>query len=286
MTYQTRTTPPQSQASLYGSGPGLAGRATGNSVLEQLLARKDVWRGTVTAGQNEVLDSGYGSLNSCLQGGGWPLGSLIDLSQANNGHGEWQLFGPTLARLSHQAGLIVLVNPPAQPYGPGLAQLGINYQAIKVVRTRQRQALLSALVDTLQAQCCLAVLAWEGRFNWRYAELRKLQLAASQSQCLSVCLRQDRSGRVQSPAPLRLRSQLSGQGLQVQLLKQRGQFRPQVCTLPLPSLWAPEHAELLHTEANAASAQQGAGEQALAKVLAFNTGPKASQPRQGRPGGE
>lgn len=191
------------------------------------------------------------------------MGGLIDIAQANNGHGEWQLLSPALAQLSRQAGLIMLVNPPAMPYAPGLAQLGIDYRAIKVIRSRHKEALLSALVEALQARCCLALLAWEGRFNWRYAELRKLQLAASQSHCLSICLRRDRPGRVQSPALLRLRSQLSHQGLQVQLLKQRGQYQPGLCTLPLPSLWAPEHSQLGH-QWSQASHQHGLG-----KVLNF-----------------
>lgn len=235
-----------------------------NPVLEQLLRRKDVWRGHATGG-GEVVGSGYSSLDSLLQGGGWPMGELVDVSQANNGHGEWQLFGPAIARLSQQAGLILLMNPPALPYGPGLAQLGINHTAIRVVRCRERHSVLAALVDTLNAQCCLTVMAWEGNFNWRYAELRKLQLAASGNQNLCLCLRKDRPGQVQSPAPLRLRGQLTQHGLQVQLLKQRGQYQPQTCTLPLPSLWAPNHADLLGQQ----PATNISHDRGLAKVLSF-----------------
>ncbi len=241
-----------------------------NPVLEQLLRRKDVWRGHAS-GQGEVIDSGFEPLNKCLQGGGWPVGELIDVSQANNGHGEWQLFSPAIGRLSQQAGLVVLLNPPALPYGPGLAQLGIDYRALRVVNSRERQAVLAALVDALNAKCCLAVMAWEGNFNWRYAELRKLQLAASNSQGLCLCLRKDRPGRVQSPAPLRVRGQLTAQGLQVQLLKQRGQYQPQVCTLPLPSLWAPNHKDLgFKTGFNTGTNQHIEPSQGLAKVLTFN----------------
>jgi len=278
MTYQTRTTAPHP--------PVARSNSALNPVLEQLLRRKDVWRGRAVEGAMEVVRTGYGPLDERLQGGGWPVGGLIDVSQANNGHGEWHLFGPALARLSQQAGLILLVNPPALPYGPGLAQLGINHAAIRVVRCRERLAALSALVDTLHAQCCLAVMAWEGNFNWRYPELRKLQLAANHCQGLCLCLRKDRPGRVQSPAPLRLRGQLTDQGLQVQLLKQRGQYQPQVCTLPMPSLWAPNHADLLgHVQPASTSLSQ---DRALAKVLSFKRitqrAPVAPSPSQ--PGGQ
>jgi hypothetical protein len=132
-----------------------------------------------------------------------------------------------------------------------------------VVRNTHRDALLAALVDIVKSQCCLAILAWEGRSKWRYAELRKLQLAATQSQCLSLCMRKQKPGRVQSPAPLRLHSQLVEGGLQVRLLKQRGQFKPHTVTLPLPSLWAPDHHQLLYPEH---SQQPG---RPSAKVLPF-----------------
>lgn len=256
MSYQNRTTAPNASA-------------TSNPALEQLLRRRDVWRGHGTH-TGEVISSGHAKLDPLLQGNGWPLGALVDVSQVSNGHGEWQLFGPAIAKLSQQAGLVLLFNPPALPYGPGLVQLGINHRTIRVVRSQQRQTAIAALIDILNAHCCLAIMAWEGQLNWRYAELRKLQLAASSTASLCLCLRQDRPGRVQSPAPLRLRSQLTQQGLEVQLLKQRGQHQPQLTTLAVPSLWAPNHADLMPNE----PAVIGTGhEHSQAKVLNFTRAP-------------
>ncbi len=239
------------------------------SALEALLRRQDVWRGSTISSQQATVSTGYKDLDESLNGRGWPLGALIDVSQISNGHGEWQLFGPALAKLSHQAGLIILVNPPALPYGPGVAQYGINYQALKVVRCCNRQAVLSALVDAMQAQCCLSILTWEGQFNWRYSELRKLQLSASQSSSLCVCFRRQRPSRVQSPSPLRLHAQLCQHGLQIQLLKQRGQYRPKLCILPITNFSVTDHGKLVGDKVASVSTQTN-GQRGSSKILKFN----------------
>ncbi|WP_460051920.1 translesion DNA synthesis-associated protein ImuA [Sessilibacter sp. MAH2] len=248
-----------------------------NDLLEQLLRRKDVWRGAAVT-QGRVISSKHKALDKLLINGGWPVSELIDVGQKANGHGEWQLIAPALASLSHKTGLILLFNPPAMPFAPGLSQLGIRCDSIRVVRIQshhKKAQAISALLDILQARCCTSVVAWEGKLNWRYAELRKLQLAASQSQALCFCFRKQRPAQVQSPAPLRITAAFSVEGLLVHITKQRGQQRPQQCVLARPNLWAPKHHQLKPKTTTDSSAQTS---KQLAKVLHFNRGSLALTP--------
>lgn len=249
-----------------------------NPVLADVLSRKDVWRGQRLDTAARVISSGYSVLDRMLQGQGWPIAELIDVTQPANGHGEWQLLSPALANLSQQSGYILLFNPPAMPYAPGLEQQGIDPGKIRVIQSTQQDAALSALVDTLQAQCSLAVLAWERGARWRYAQLRKLQIAASQGGALSMCFRNDKTARVQSPAPLRLHTHISAKGLVVDLLKQRGQHQPQHCLLASPKLSAPPHVALGEDETQIAATAQEFG-----KVLPFQRTPTqaSNHTRQG-----
>ncbi|MCE2030338.1 translesion DNA synthesis-associated protein ImuA [Sessilibacter corallicola] len=252
---------------------------TPNPVLADVLSRKDVWRGQRLDTAARVISSGYPVLDQMLQGQGWPIAELIDVTQPANGHGEWHLLSPTLANLSQKSGYILLFNPPAMPYGPGLEQQGIDPRKIRVIKSTQQDVALSALVDMLQAQCSLAVLAWENNFHWRYAQLRKLQIAATHGDALSICFRKNTTARVQSPAPLRLHTQLKAKGLEIELLKQRGQTHQQQCTLALPRLSAPVHVELGN---NLDSNTQVVGSNGLGKVLPFQRASTQSEStRQG-----
>ena len=215
--------------------------------LEQLLQRPDLWRGQGRRfAPPPVLDSGHSGLNSALLGGGWPLGSLIELcprAQSNQalglcGWGEWQLLLPALRQ---GRGQLVLLNPPALPFAQGLIQQGLDLDRLLVVQTRERADFLAAFAELARTPACDQLLAWQPTQALNYTQLRKCQLAADESRGLRLLLRPANALGQNSPARLRLGLSLGRQNLQVQIHKQLGVLgaAPAPIAIDLPLNWQP-----------------------------------------------
>lgn len=217
--------------------------------LQQLLQRPDLWRprdrrgaagfggssngslnGSLNGREPGGLPSGYPALNRELRGGGWPRAALTELLYTHAGIGELELLLPLLARLSEQRLWQCWINPPYIPYAPALAQAGIALDELLIVRAEPRQ-LLWACEQALRSAACGAVLYWPAG-ALRYAELRKLQVAAGSQQCTGFILRETRAAAQTSPAALRLRLATAGADLSVQIVKQRGGAAGQTVLLP------------------------------------------------------
>ena len=90
------------------------------------LAIPHVWRVTDLAHEEAVVPSGHALLDAQLPGGGWPVGSLVELLQPRPEGPAWQLLLPALARrVQEGGGPLVLVGPPFPPFGPALAAQGL-----------------------------------------------------------------------------------------------------------------------------------------------------------------
>ncbi len=82
-----------------------------------------VWRADELARPaGRVLATGHGLLDLQLPGGGWPVGAMVEILQAQSGQNEWRLLLPALR--TSPAGPVVLVGAPHVPFGPGLAAQG------------------------------------------------------------------------------------------------------------------------------------------------------------------
>lgn len=214
--------------------------------LQQLLRRSDLWKGrSGPVVRAEAVPTGYPELDKVLLHGGWPVKGLIEFQQQNFGHGEWHLLLPSLRYLLQQAGCLVLINPPAVPYAPALAQQGIAVDRLLVIDPLQKKDWLVSVREVLAANCCVAVFCWEPKQRLLYPELRKLQLSVSQSGTLCFLLRsraQKSAGKAysNSPAVLRLQLQSREKGLQVQIEKQRGSYCRASLLLPWPVHLIPE----------------------------------------------
>ena len=106
---------------------------------------------------------------------------------------------------------------------------------------RDREELLWATEQALRSTTCSIVFSWLGAADFRYAELRKLQLAAAENDTLAVLFRATQAQTEHTPASLRLL--MSGYRT-VQILKQRGGRQGIEVTLPAdqdalgqPQLW-------------------------------------------------
>jgi len=206
--------------------------------LQHLLQRPDIWRLTErgrAAGRGAGLATGFADLDAALHGGGWPRAALTEILASAPGSGELQLLLPTLAALGRQQMLQVWINPPFIPYAPALAAAGVELASLLIVRVESKQQLWTC-EQALRCAACGAVLFWPSA-PLRYAELRKLQVAAASQQALAFLLRDPRAAAQTSPAALRLQLQpQTGNQLSVQILKQRGTHGGQDVLLSRPAL--------------------------------------------------
>ena len=202
-----------------------------NEVLEQIINRKDTWRGRHTrfhyhepSANSEHhgstgLSTGYTTLDAQLDQGGWPLDGAIELLSDGNGLGSMGLFMPAMEKLSEQGRWQAFIAPPYIPYAPLLAARGIDTRQILLVHPQNRQDLLWSTEQALRSSTCSAVFSWLGADNYRYSELRKLQLAAAGSDSLAVLFRPNQAAAEHAPASLRLQMR---EYRRVHILKQRG----------------------------------------------------------------
>ncbi|MBX3588115.1 MAG: translesion DNA synthesis-associated protein ImuA [Ramlibacter sp.] len=200
-----------------------------------------VWRvDELAMGEERVLSSGHAALDAQLPGGGWPLGGMVELLQAQPASPVWPLLLPALAQVvQQQPGPVVLVAAPFEPFGPGLSAQGLPGERLLCVRADKPGARLWAAEQALRCAEVAAVLAWLPQA--RSADLRRLHLAAQQQGRLLFVMRTLAAQHESSPARLRLWLQ-GTDSLQVHLLKRRGP--PLLAPLVLP-LHAPLLAALL-----------------------------------------
>src|SRR4051812_5418264 len=93
---------------------------TSSVSIDQLLRENPaLWRGREHGAAN-VCSTGFESLDAVLPGGGWPRGTLIELSPECSGIGELTLPLPALQALARERKPIALVRPPYTPYAPAL----------------------------------------------------------------------------------------------------------------------------------------------------------------------
>ena len=195
------------------------GAAMHSAAIDQVMQRNDTWMGRNTRGVQQGLATGYSQLDEQLYGNGWPLGNNVELLSDGNGMGAMGLFLPAMEQLSQQGRWQAFIAPPYIPYAPLLAARGIDVQQVLLVHPQNRQDLLWSIEQALRSSTCSAVFAWLGAAEFRYSELRKLQLAAAGSDVFSVLFRARQAAHNHAPAALRLEMK---EYRRVHILKQRG----------------------------------------------------------------
>ena len=166
------------------------------------------------------MPSGHSLLDRYLPGGGWPLGRMVEVLQQRAGQHVWQLLLPALAQAAaHQAGPVVLVGAPYEPFGPSLQAQGLPPERLLCVRAEKPAARLWAAEQALRCAEVAAVLAWLPQA--RSAELRRLHMAAQQQGRLLFVFRGLDARHDASPARLRLLVE-GGDTLLLRILKRRG----------------------------------------------------------------
>ncbi|MES2937798.1 MAG: translesion DNA synthesis-associated protein ImuA [Pseudomonadota bacterium] len=184
------------------------------------LQLPDVWRLRDLAAQETAVPTGHAALDAQLPGGGWPLGSLIEILQDQAARHAWQLLLPALAQAAgQQPGPVVLVGAPHEPFCPSLLAQGLAPARLLRVQAAKPQARLWAAEQALRCADVAAVMAWLPQA--RGPELRRLHIAAQQHARLLFVFRTLQAKNESSPARLRL--QVDGvDAMQVRILKRRG----------------------------------------------------------------
>lgn len=202
--------------------------------LEQILAgHPDLWRGRLAAtAAPRGIATGYPTLDAVLCWGGWPPASLTEVLDARP-EGALELALPALSALSQGPRWLLLVDPPLPPFAPALAARGLDLTRVAVVATGAETAW--AAEQGLRSKACSAVVIWGGDLPWRGVALRRLQLAAQTGTALALLFRGEAAARDPSPAALRLQVRQAAEGLEVDVLKQRGGRPAGALRLPWPA---------------------------------------------------
>lgn len=203
----------------------------------------NVWRVPELAqaqAQEMVVPTGHAALDAQLPGGGWPVGSMVEVLQARAGPHVWQLLLPGLAQaVQKQAGPVVLVGSPFDPFGPSLGAQGLPGERLLFIEADKPPARLWAAEQCLRCADVVAVLAWLPQA--KSAELRRLHMAAQQHDKLLFVFRGLNARQDSSPARVRLLAE-GVDTLQLHILKRRGP--PLEKPLVLPA-WSRRVAALL-----------------------------------------
>ncbi|MBL0164848.1 MAG: translesion DNA synthesis-associated protein ImuA [Xanthomonadales bacterium] len=190
------------------------------STLSEVLGHPGIWRGSAeTVSPIHTQASGNTSLDALLPGGGWPVGSLIEILIENDGLGELGLVLPALAALTRSRRRVAIIAPPYLPYPPALAAAGIDLDHLVQIDADVADSHWSA-EQCLRAGCCAAVVHWLPDADYR--QLRRLQLAAETGGALAFVFRPGQVRDQSSPAALRLEISHSETGSCIEILKCRG----------------------------------------------------------------
>ena len=198
-----------------------------------------LWRGSQLARTSgQTLDTGYAALSAELPGGGWPLGTLIELLVQQPGVGEIRLLRPALAAAARRP--IALVQPPHVPNALAFAYLGVPLDKLMLLRPAKSADALWSAEQILKAGSCGALVFWQQHV--RAESLRRLHLAAQSSETLFLLVRPLASATDSSPATLRLGVRPAGAGIVVEIIKRRGPIRAETLSVtlqPSPILMSP-----------------------------------------------
>jgi protein ImuA len=152
----------------------------------------------------------------------------------------WQLLLPGLAQAAQkQAGPVVLVSSPFDPFGPSLGAQGLPGDRLLCVKADKPAARVWAAEQCLRCADVVAVLAWLPQA--KSAELRRLHIAAQQHDKLLFVFRGLNARQDSSPARVRLLAE-GVDSLRLHILKRRGP--PLETPLVLPA-WSRRVAALL-----------------------------------------
>ncbi|MGX9221888.1 translesion DNA synthesis-associated protein ImuA (plasmid) [Massilia varians] len=201
---------------------------------EQKPALEDLhpslWRASQLArGVTRCVDCGHSALRSQLPGGGWPMGSSVELLASKPGIGEVRLLAPALAKVASRG--IVLLQPPHTPQAVAFASLGIPAAQLTWLTPSKTADALWAAETVLNSGAAGALVFWAPHI--RNESLRRLHLASQSGDTIFFLVRPLATAQDSSPAPLRLSLEPALDAIEVGVVKRRGPARDTKILVPL-----------------------------------------------------
>ena len=198
-----------------------------------------LWRASQLArGHTRTVDTGHLALSNQLPGGGWPVGTMVDLLVQQAGIGEMRLLAPALRKVKDRQ--IVMLQPPHAPQAIALASLGLPPSSLLWIQAEKTADALWAAEQVLKSGTCGALLFWPDnrassarQAHVRAESLRRLHLAAQQGETLFFLMRPIAAATDASPAPLRLSLTPAHGGLNIKFVKRQGPVRDEALFLPM-----------------------------------------------------
>jgi protein ImuA len=229
--------------------------------------QQQLWQGEqISASQSTVVPSGYRMLDLALPGAGWVPGAVTEVLIEEAGVGEIRLLARTLRQLTTVQGRsVVLIAPPWMPNFAAFRAMNIAPKKLVWVKAPDDQVLWAA-EQSLKQEGIGAVLVWLPKA--RPEALRRLQVAAQESQSLAFLFRPLNAAKQSSAAPLRMickpmlpaaaqtmnrREWMQVVMLEIDIIKRRGPLleKPLQLRLPLQLPALPEHLRRASQQRNA-----------------------------------
>lgn len=161
-----------------------------------------VWRASEQAiAPSQTCKTQHQLLDACLPGGGWPVGSLIEILADAPGSGEIALIAPALAALPTQRP-IVLLKPPGVPNALAWQQWQISSQRLWWLHPKNLNDAWWSAETVLRARTFAALMAWVDPIDDK--ALRRLHACAQDTHMLMFLFRPTQVASQFSPSPLRL----------------------------------------------------------------------------------
>lgn len=177
--------------------------------------------GNTSVRPTAIESSGSDALDAALPGGGWQVGSMVEVMPEQIGIGELRLIMPALARITQSERHVALISPPFIPFAAALSQQGLRLEHLLIIRAIQPVDALWACEQALRCRSFGAVIAWPTAIKDR--EIRRLQLAAEAGNSIGFLYRSPTAAAAASPAATRLRLRANHDGLlYADILKCRG----------------------------------------------------------------
>lgn len=203
-----------------------------NPKLESLLQLPNTWQASRGPRLQAGIATGYEELDRALHQGGWPPSATTELLLEQPGIGELGLLLPALRQRQLKAPWLALIDPPWQPFAPGLLQAGIDLQRLLIITPRNLKELLWSADQCLASGNCSAVLTWCIGKSLLDRDLRRLQQSAATGNGWHVLFRHQREHLHTSPSALRIDIKAGCQSLlDLHILKQRGGWGGQTLSL-------------------------------------------------------
>ncbi|MGV3742739.1 MAG: translesion DNA synthesis-associated protein ImuA [Burkholderiaceae bacterium] len=189
-----------------------------------------LWRADQTLAHHAAtVSSGHVALDDNLPGRGWPSAVLIELLLQQNGIGEMQLLRPALQILATRR--VVLVQPPHLPHIASWSNWDLPPERLLWIKAASSADALWSAEQVLRNGACGGLLLWQTQA--RPESLRRLHLAAQDTDMLFWVMRPLACAQDTSPSPLRLGLRPAMNGLRIDIVKQRGARREDPLFLPL-----------------------------------------------------